>query len=169
MQLVLLRHGIAVDPADPDCPTDAQRPLTERGRRRTREVAGGLAALGVRVEVILSSPLVRAVQTAEIAAERLGLRSDQLRRTNALLPSSAPNGLLAEVQKLGPGGVLCVGHAPHLDLVLAAAVTPGSAPFTALKKAGAACLELDFPPTGGRATLLWMMDPRALRRLVAAP
>ncbi len=161
MLLYLLRHGVAVDRKDPDCPADALRPLTRDGVEKTRLAVAGLRRLGVKPGLIVASPLLRAVQTAEIAAEVLGHAKDQIKRTPALEPSADPADLLREVARWTAEEVLCAGHAPHLDELIAHAVGARTA-FTALKKSGAACLEF-ASPTGGRAVLLWVFPPRVLR------
>jgi phosphohistidine phosphatase len=162
MLLYLMRHGIAVDHDDPSCPPDEQRPLTEEGRARTREVAQGLARLEVAVGLVISSPLLRAMQTAEIAAAALGVSPDRIRRSEALTPLADPRELLSELRKGAVRDVLCVGHAPNLDLVLTQAVAPRAAPIASLKKAGVACIELPSEP-GQSGQLVWLMAPRALR------
>jgi phosphohistidine phosphatase len=163
MLLYLLRHGVAVDREDPDCPADALRPLTGKGVEKVRLAVAGLRRLGVKPGVIVSSPLLRAVQTAEIAAEILGHAKDKIKRTPALEPSADPADLLREVARWKAEEVLCAGHAPQLDELIAHAVGARTA-FTALKKSGAACLE--FASTGGgRGVLLWVFPPKVLRFL----
>lgn len=164
MQLVLMRHGIAVDRSDPDCPRDFDRPLTERGRERVRLAARGLAFLQVRPDAILTSPLLRARQTAEIAAEELGFDPRRVATTQALLPGANPGGIFRETETIGCQRALCAGHLPNMDLILAHAIGRGVPPFTSLKKAGAACLELH---RGYGANLLWYLPPKALRGLVS--
>src|SRR3954462_13841662 len=76
-ELCFFRHGIAVDKDDTSVTSDAERPLTEEGTRKTRAAAEGLNRLEARYEKILTSPWVRAKQTAEIVAEVLGLAAPQ--------------------------------------------------------------------------------------------
>ncbi len=163
MLLILLRHGIAHDRLDPACPPDFERALTEKGRRRTRAAVAGLRALGVAVDVVGSSPLVRAVQTAEIARQVLEPTDATRLELDALEPFGDPREVLADVAEAGRDAVLLAGHAPSLDRVVAAAVG-APRPLTHLKKAGVACLELE--PGGGR--LVWLHEPRALRRIASA-
>lgn len=166
MLLVLLRHGIAQDLADAAGPmADAERRLTPKGLRRTREVARGLRALDVTPRVILSSPYLRARETAELALEALGPRGAEVVPTDALLPDAPPADLVRVCERLEVDSVLAAGHAPHVDALIAH-VLGAPAPVTAIKKAGAACLEL-APPTlaGPRGRLVWLLEPRALRRL----
>jgi len=162
VRLVLFRHGIAMDRADPECPPDELRPLTPKGLRRTRAAAEGLRTLGVAPLEILTSNLVRARHTAEIAAEVLGVSPRRIRETRALVPEALPDELLEEIVERRIESVLCVGHAPNLDLILAEALGLRQRPPARLKKAGAACLELD---PGNGSQLLWLVEPSTLRAL----
>ena len=162
MRLYLMRHGIAIDREDPDCPSDPERYLTPKGIQRTRAAARGLRALRVKPTALLTSPLVRAVQTGEVVCEVLGLDSKQLRTTEALRPEAKPARLAEELVRL-TGEVICFGHAPQIDEFIAHALK-ATAPFTALKKSGVACLDIDsLAPL--RATLFWVLTSRILRRL----
>jgi phosphohistidine phosphatase len=162
MRLYLMRHGIAIDREDPDCPPDPERYLTPKGIQRTRGAARGLRALRVKPVALLTSPYVRAVQTGEVVCEILGLDPKQLRTTDALKPEAKPAKLAEELGRLG-GEVMCFGHAPHLDEFIAHALK-ATAPFTALKKSGVACLDIDsLAPL--RAMLFWVLTSRVLRRL----
>jgi phosphohistidine phosphatase len=164
MLVYLLRHGIAVDREDPDCPPDAERPLTRKGAEKTRQVLCGLLELGAKPSIILSSPLLRAWQTGEIAATVFHLSKDKMRRTDALLPEADPSVLMKELGRLGVDETLCAGHAPHLDEFLAYATGHRSS-FTALKKAGVACLEFESL-AAARGVLAALYPPRALRQRV---
>jgi phosphohistidine phosphatase len=161
MRLYLMRHGVAIDRDDPDCPPEAERYLTPRGIERTREVAEGLAEMGIRPAILLTSPYVRAVQTGEIVCEALDIDSKSLQATDALKPEARPTRIAEELAKVAAEEIICFGHAPHLDDFIAYAVH-GSAPFTILKKAGVACLEVRTfaPPT---ALLRWLLTPKLLR------
>jgi phosphohistidine phosphatase len=163
MVLYLVRHGIAIDREDPDCPPDAERPLTKKGVEKARLVLEGLLQLGAKPEIILSSPLVRAWQTAEIAATALHYAKEKIRRSEALLPEADPAVLIRELARLDADEVLCAGHAPHLDEFIAHA-TGSRRSFTFLKKAGVACLEFEsVAPGAGILTALY--PPRVFRAL----
>ena len=162
MRLHLMRHGIAMDRDDPLCPTEAERPLTKEGLKKTTEVARGMKKIGIEPEIVLSSPYLRAVQTAEIACGALEMDAKGLVRTDALLPNAKPAQLFEELAILKANEVLCCGHAPNLDLVIAHAL--GSRlTITELKKAGVASLEIEsfVQP---KARLLALCTPRALRK-----
>ena len=164
MLIYFFRHGIADDRADPDCPPDFERGLTEVGRKRTRFAAQGLQSLEVEPQAIWTSPYVRARQTAEIAAEVLiGAKAD-LHVTESLEPHRDPEELFVELGEAGLDLLLCVGHAPQLDLALAYGVGAPDAYLIRLKKAGAACVE--WPGARhGEGRLVWLMPPKVLRRL----
>jgi phosphohistidine phosphatase len=163
MLLHLMRHGIAINRDDPSCPAEGERPLTTEGVKKTTEVARGLRKIGIEPEVVLTSPYLRAVQTAEIVCAALKLESKKLVRVEVLLPNAKPSLLFDELVKLKASEVLCSGHAPNLDEVVAYALGSKTA-ITELKKAGAATLELDSldPPHGKLAALY---TPKALRKI----
>ena len=164
MHLYLIRHGIAVDREDPDCPPDTERPLTPKGMKRSHAAALGLRALDVKPNAVLTSPWLRAVQTAEIFCETIGYSSKKIIRTDALKGTSAPSDLLRELQSIKAKAVLCFGHEPHLHLVIGH-VLHTSAKITELKKAGLALLELErLSPPQGRLVALY---PASSLRLLA--
>jgi phosphohistidine phosphatase len=163
MKLHLFRHGIAIDREDPACPSEHDRFLTPRGIAKTEAAAHGLRALGLKPAVILTSPLLRAVQTAEIACEVLGYPVKKLRHIDALKSDAKPTDLFDELSGLKADEVVCVGHAPNLDEVIAYAIGSHT-PVTSLKKAGLGSLEIEsFSPPHG--TIIGIYPPKALRFL----
>jgi phosphohistidine phosphatase len=163
MQLYIVRHGIAIDREDPQCPPDLERFLTEEGIEKTKQVAKGVAEIATLPDVMLSSPYVRTMQTAEIFAKLLEYPKDKIRKTDFLLPGAEPLQLFRELSKDKASSVVFVfGHAPHLDDLLATALN-SKHQITALKKAGVALLELKrvAPPAG---ELVWMATPKILRK-----
>ena len=164
MTVYLLRHGIAEDA--PPGGDDRARRLTPRGRTRMAVAARGLVALGIELDVILTSPLPRAAETAAIVAAAYQ-PSPSARELPALAPGVPPAETL---QALRPWSrhdrVMLVGHEPGLSR-LASLVLTGSAERLAidLKKGGCIAIELEklVPPTG--ATLRWLLTARQLRRL----
>ena len=163
MRIYLMRHGLAIDRDDPDCPPEAERYLTPKGTERTRAVAEGLAEMGIRPTILLSSPYVRAVQTGELVCEALEIDPKNLHASDALKPEANPARIAEELGRITADEVICFGHAPHLDDFIAYA-TRAPAPFTMLKKAGVACLDMQklSPPV---AQLLWLLTPKLLRTL----
>jgi phosphohistidine phosphatase len=166
MRVILFRHGIAHDRADPACPPDPERQLTDEGRKKTKRAARGLVWLDAKPTRILTSTLVRAQQTAVIAAEELGIAVNTIISTEALLPETPPYALFHALHAFSDTDeeVLVCGHAPNLDLVLALALTGGRQAVTRLKKAGAAMLECDDLPRP-QGELVWLMPAKVLGSL----
>jgi phosphohistidine phosphatase len=163
MQLYIVRHGIAIDREDPKCPSEAERYLTEEGVEKTKQVAKGLAALHLHVDVMVSSPYTRAMETATIFASAFEYSKQKIRTTDTLLPGAEPTAFFRELAKeKNVSSVFCFGHAPNVDGLLAAAV---GAPhhITSLKKAGVAFVELKriSPPSG---QLVWLVTPKLIRK-----
>jgi phosphohistidine phosphatase len=163
MRLYLIRHGIAVDRDDPKCPPDTERPLTPKGMKKSHAAALGMLAMKIEPDAVLTSPWLRAVQTAEIFCEVIGFSSKKIVRVDALKGTSTPSDLFRELAKLRVREVFCFGHEPHLHLVIGQVLHTG-ARITELKKAGVACLELEriSPPQG---QLLALYPPSTLRLL----
>jgi phosphohistidine phosphatase len=162
LRLIIFRHGIAEDPSAPDSPPDPDRALTKKGRRRVKAAARGLAALGIEPQYVFSSPYRRAIETGEIASKVLTKSKTTVLAIDELLPDRHPREFLRVIRDLNEGDVVCTGHVPHLD-ILTANCLGSVAMFTALDKAGAACIE--FPPERPRGNLLWFMNAKSLRML----
>lgn len=162
MILYLVRHGIAVDPNDPKSPGEPERPLTAKGVQKTRATALGLQELGVKPDVLITSPYVRAAQTAEIFAEALGFSPQKIRTHDALKPAGNPAEITKEIIRLRAKEVMCFGHAPQLDLTIAHLIGVQRV-FTLLKKAGIACLE--HSASHANWELRWIVTPKMLRQL----
>ena len=163
MQLYIVRHGIAIDREDPKCPSDPERFLTEEGIEKTSEVAKGVSKIADTPELMLTSPYLRAAQTAEIFADALDYPKQKIRKTEALLPGAEPLQLMRELGKdKDQSTVFVFGHAPHVDELLAT-VLGSKHHISALKKAGVALVELRrlVPPSG---QLVWLATPKLLRR-----
>jgi|694.fasta_scaffold33046_2 phosphohistidine phosphatase len=166
-ELLLLRHGIAEERRPGD--DDAARALTARGRERSRAVLARLAGLGFRADRLLSSPLCRARQTAELAV-RAGL-AEALELAEALAPAADPLDCLPRwLASLAPPEgqrprLLLVGHEPDLSL-LACRLIGAPAGAIELRKAGLAVLRLTPPPPpgvwAGTAELQLLLSPRLL-------
>ncbi len=151
MELWLLRHAAAEDRAASG--RDEDRELTEEGARRAREVARGLARMEPGIDLVLTSPLRRARQTAEPVVEALGLEKS-FRQTRALEPDREPDEILEEVEGAGHNAVLLVGHQPHLGVLLGALVTGPSGAEIPMKKAAVARVELHGRRRGTLRALL---------------
>lgn len=155
MELYFLRHGIAEDIA-PDG-GDGGRRLTEEGIAKMKAEARGLARLRLRLDVLLSSPLVRARQTAEIVARALDL---ELQLAEALAPGCDATRLLELLAvHRGAQRVMVVGHEPDFSAMIGE-LTGGSR--VEMKKGGLGRVDLDVPEFRA-GTLVWLLPPRALR------
>ena len=163
MNLYLLRHGIAVDPSAPGLAGDAERPLTPKGRRRMVQIAGAMGAMKISFDVILSSPYVRAKQTAEIVAKSLKRRK-QLQLTEELTPGGNPKSLIQHLNELRPKpkNILLVGHEPYLSKLIALLTAGNTNMEIDLKKGGLCKLETDSLRCACCATLVWLLAPSQL-------
>lgn len=166
MEIYLIRHGVA-DARGSDYPDDRARPLTKEGRAGLRREARGLADHGVSFDRILTSPLVRTRQTADVFAK-------VLKAPVAPLPALAPDGTAAAVLRaleklteaepaLADGRLALVGHEPNIGELAAHLLgTKQPVPF----KKGAVCrLDVDAAPDAGTARLVWFLTPKQLRAL----
>lgn len=164
MDCVLFRHGIAAERDKWEGP-DAARPLTERGAKRVAQAAAGLGRLEVQPTHVLSSPLIRAIETAKIAHSVLRVRS-AMRIVDELLPDAPPNKLLLILHDLPPEScVLCIGHEPHLGMAASVFLSGRASASFPLKKAGACLIELSTPAKSGRGLLRWWLTPSQLRAI----
>ena len=163
MNLYLLRHGIAVERGSAVFGNDADRPLTLKGERRLWRIANAMEALELSFDLILSSPLVRARQTAEIVAEAFNARKP-FEFSEGLKPDADLKLLINELKNLEPApeSVLLVGHEPCLSELISRLVS-GSADFSVLMKKGGLCkLSTESLKFGRCATLEWLLTPRQM-------
>ena len=153
MRVTLIRHAEAGD----DAPRDESRALTARGRADARRLGRALARRGVRFSLIVTSPLVRAVQTAEIVAAAIGYRG-RMPATDLLVPEAAAarRGRVPRDRSADETSVALVAHEPILSAV-AAALTRKAAPPAAAQGRGAAHPAARAGPTAAGA-LRWRVD-----------
>jgi phosphohistidine phosphatase len=165
MILYLMRHGIALDLEEAGVDRDEDRPLSKEGVQKTRAVAAGLKRLECSPDRIISSPLLRAVQTAEIVQKAL-LPESPVEPADCLKGGCSAAETVAWLHKQSKGDLMLVGHSPHLP-ELAALLLCGDAKQADLefKKAGVACLSFDGRPEPGQARLEWLLPPKILRRV----
>jgi len=160
--LYLVRHAIAAE-RGPKYPDDSLRPLIKRGIARMREAARGFADLDPEIDLVISSPLVRAKQTAEILIAQLS-PSPAHELIEELSPGCPPADLadaLGRCEK--QRAIALVGHEPDLG-IFAAWLTGAHRPIP-FKKGGIACFEVTAFPPDRNSTLLWAATPRMLRGL----
>lgn len=163
--LYLMRHGIAVERGTSGILDDAKRPLTPDGKKRVREIAEGLLRIGFEPDWIVSSPLVRAVETAELVAEALG-RNVPLDFSDAMKPGGTAEALIKFLtQQPARRRVLCVGHEPALSEFATRLIGAGRSANLAFKKAGCCLIRFEAFPPKEPGELLWWLTPRIMRRL----
>jgi phosphohistidine phosphatase len=168
MNLYLMRHGIAVlRQDDPSVSSDSERPLSNKGIKRTRKVAKGLRRLEISFDALLTSPLLRARQTGEIVASALGME-DRLEEISGLAPESTVEHLLFGLTRYQDRKhLLLVGHEPLLSDTLSYLLSGRqSAQLDVdLKKASLCRIEIDALPSPNPGKLHWLLTPKQLRAL----
>ena len=157
-----MRHGKA-ETAGPDWPRDELRPLSDIGVRRTRKSAAGLRKLSQPPEAILSSPLVRARQTAEIVHEGLGLERGIEVRDSLAGYRAAP--ILEDADAANADAVLLVGHEPTLSALVALLIGANQHADIRLRPGSIAKLTATGLYPGPCATLQWLATPKMLASL----
>jgi phosphohistidine phosphatase len=158
MRLYLLRHATATDVAS----SDEERELTQEGREEARVAGAALAKLGVKPSYVLSSPLVRARQTAEIAAKALKFPKD-IELIDELKNSISTAALLKALKSCASDSqVLLVGHMPSLSEHLTAFIGSEHAQSLPMGKGSVACVEIE-PLRAGAGQLRWLMRQKQLR------
>ena len=162
LELYLIRHGVAAERGS-DYPDDSKRPLTNDGIAKLRREAKALVALGVDFDQIISSPLVRTKQTADVFAQILP-SNPPVATSDALAPAGTPTAVFQELAKhMRKGRVALVGHEPNIG-ELAARLIGARNPLEFKK--GAICrIDFEVLPPKGQGMLCWFVTPRILRKL----
>lgn len=165
MHLILIRHADA-GPRDPvRYPDDDARPLSDRGREEHRLVAKALHRLGLGVDLLLSSPLARARETAAITAEELG-PGKNVRLLEELGSQFSVKGLVKVLKEFPPDAVLgAVGHEPNLSEFASAMLTRGTSARIDFKKSAVLGLSFDEQAQPGEGVLLYFLPPKLLREV----
>ena len=167
MNLYLMRHGIAVAADDLGVIQDKERPLTSKGIKRMRRAARGLRRLEIEFDGILTSPLLRARQTADIVAAALGMES-RLEEITELAPESSVEHLIFGLTRYQDRDrLLLVGHQPLLGQTLASLIypSPGAKLEFDLGKGSLCRVEIDALPANNPGVLHWLMTAKQLRLL----
>jgi len=164
-QLYIMRHGIAVDRGSAGFSDDTKRPLTPEGKKKMKEISSGLVRLGFDVDWIVSSPLIRSAETADIVAEELGARVPK-DFCDALRPGGSPEVLITFLAKHdNRKRVLVVGHEPDLSELAARLIGAGRHANLAFKKGGCCLITFDEFPPKSPGQLIWWLTPRLLRKM----
>lgn len=155
--LHLLRHAHAGD-ATSWAEPDAVRPLTDKGRRQAERLGRFLADRGFRTDLVLTSPKVRAAQTAEVVAALLGVTVAVDDRLGDMLEVRTVERILAEHGD--PGAPVLVGHDPDFSDLVASLCGAGQVP---MRKGSLARIEIERPLREGGGTLRWLIPPDLLK------
>jgi phosphohistidine phosphatase len=162
LELYLIRHGVAAERGE-DYPDDSKRPLTSSGMAKLRDEAKGLNALAIGFSVIITSPLVRTRQTAEIIAGTLA-EKPQVVSSDSLAPAGTPAAVFQELARHAKQPrIALVGHEPDLG-ELAARLIGAKSPI-AFKKGAICRIDFDVLPPKGQGQLRWFLPPRVLRKI----
>ena len=148
MRIYLVRHSNAVELSTEDFEDDSQRPLTEKGCEKMESITSALKALGVQPDLIVSSPYVRARQTAEILAKGLKHKSE-----------------IEINEKYLVAELVLVGHEPSLSNLIGTLTAGNPEMALTLKKGGVCCLLADDLRVQRKATLEWLLTPKILSAL----
>jgi len=161
-EIYLIRHGLAEERGD-SWPDDTKRPLTEEGMSRMRKSVRGLSRLGVTLDVVLTSPLVRARQTAEIVAAGLSPRPSLI-NADSLATDGSFAAVVADLQKHErKRRIALVGHEPGIGELAARLI--GSRHAIEFKKGAVCRIDIAAIPPSGPGDLRWLLTPRIMRAI----
>jgi phosphohistidine phosphatase len=162
IELYLIRHGVAEERGEA-WPDDGKRPLTPKGMAKLRSAVRGLVRLGVTFDVILSSPLVRTKQTAEIVAGGI-VSHPHITLLESLTPEGSIAAVLTDLEKFAKRErIAIVGHEPAIGELAARLV--GSRHAIPFKKGAICRIDVEALPTPGSGELRWFLPPKVLRGL----
>ena len=166
MNLYIIRHAAAVDEAMSDYELDRERPLTDKGRKKMHQIARALRNLGVEFDLILSSPYLRACETAEILGETFKMKKKVIMSDN-LVPLANPELLIGEINEKYPvDSIAVVGHEPYLSALIGLLIGEDAKIDLTLKKGGVCYLAADdLHHFDHRATLEWLLTPGILMEI----
>ncbi|HLY60798.1 MAG TPA: phosphohistidine phosphatase SixA [Terriglobia bacterium] len=164
-EFYIMRHGLASPRTSAGITDDAKRPLTPEGKKKTQEIARGLLRLGLELDWIVTSPLVRAVETAGIVSDSLDSKIP-MDISDALRPGGSPEALIGFLtQHAHRKRVMVVGHEPGLGELAARLIGAGRNANLSLKKGGCVRIDFDEFPPRSPGQLVWWLTPRVMRKL----
>ena len=162
-ELCVMRHGIAADRSIGQ--DDSKRALTPDGKERMEKIAQGLLKTGFTPTWVVSSPYVRALETARIVAGAVS-PAPPLDRCEALEPGGTPEALIAFLgNRPEHRRVLVVGHEPDLSSLAARLTGAARQARFGFKKGGCCLIEFEGSPPRPPGQLVWWLTPRLLRKL----
>lgn len=164
-EIYIMRHGIAAKRGSPNFLDDSKRPLTSEGRIKMERIAKGLKRLGLELDWVVTSPLTRATETAQIVAETLAAKAP-LDLCNELRPGANVEKLISflatqpERQR-----ILLVGHEPDLSVLAGRLIGTGHDANLSIKKGGCCLVVFNGPLMKSQGQLVWWLTPRLLRAM----
>lgn len=168
MKIYIMRHGDAASLEEAGVASDEDRPLTDLGRDEVALMARVLERLDVQPDLVLSSPLVRAWQTAEVMAGHLG--GTPVHRSMDMAPGGSLAGVLAQILRQGrPAETLLTGHMPGVGLL--AGYLAWNLPDAAIGFRTAGICRIDLPdssPAPGYGDMRWLIPPKVGARMLEA-
>jgi phosphohistidine phosphatase len=164
MNLYIVRHAIAVEEGTPGYEEDSQRPLTDDGRKKMKKIVKGLRQLDVNLDLILTSPYVRARDTAEILASGFKMKAKML-FTDNLIPEGNFDKLIDEILEKNVDSLALVGHEPMLSSFIGFLMNGSPDSKITLKKGGVCLLRADNLRQERRAVLQWLLTPAIMMEL----
>ncbi len=160
-ELFIIRHGLAGKRLEAE-DLDVSRPLTKKGKEKMKDVSKGLNALGVSFDRVLTSPLPRASETAEILV-KCCVDPKNVEATDLLKPGAKYDDLVSYLNKLdGVNSVALIGHEPFLSEFGSYCLSKSKTSFINLKKGSVMLLEMDGPLKPGKCKLSWLLQPSQL-------
>jgi phosphohistidine phosphatase len=165
MKLYLVRHATATEGIGGAIRSDAERPLIEEGKKEAQVVASALRRMGAKADVFLTSPLVRARQTAEIFSEVFGGK-DKLHFSETLAPGGSVSDLYKDLKEFKRAEeIFLFGHQPDMTRIASTLLWVGPDLDMPFKKAGVARIDIyDLPPTSP-GTLKWFITPKLAKTI----
>ena len=165
MNIYIVRHAVAAERGTPGYEDDSARPLTEAGSRKMKKIAKGFQRLGVELDVILTSPYVRARDTAKILAKQFN-GMEKVFFSENLIPPGNFESLVFEIhEKYNVANIALVGHEPMLSSLVSWLTTGTMDVRMTMKKGGIAYLSSETLFQDGRATLEWLLTPALIVEL----
>ena len=165
MNLFLMRHAEAADLGAEGSTRDADRPLTEKGQRQARLMGRLLRRLDVKIELVLTSPFVRARETADLLLEAFGGHVPIL-DDETFVPDGAEDDMWTTITRTGRSHVLAMGHLPSIADLAAALMGSRAKQPIHFHKASLAAFVTDDERRRPHAVLEWMVWPDVARRLL---
>jgi phosphohistidine phosphatase len=163
MELYLIRHAIAEPVGETNEFLDEKRKLTAEGRERMQQAALGLRTLGIKFDLILTSPLYRAIETAEIIADALEIDRSLIYTTSALVPGATAASLTNAIRKQTAESIALVGHQPDLGQAISRIVSGYPDAAIQFRKGSVCAITVTETAPTIRGTLSWLLTSKQLR------